>query len=33
VAAKTGGRGAPFYSDLAQLANAFCAKEFAYLSS
>ncbi|MBI1997804.1 MAG: molecular chaperone TorD family protein [Deltaproteobacteria bacterium] len=33
VAAKIGGRGAPFYSDLAQLAHGFCAKELAYLSS
>jgi DMSO reductase family type II enzyme chaperone len=33
VAGKIGGRGAPFYSDLAQLAHGFCAKEFAYLST
>ena len=33
VAAKIGGRAAPFYSDLAQLAHSFCAKELAYLSS
>ncbi len=33
VASKIGGRSAPFYSDLALLANAYCAKELAYLSA
>jgi DMSO reductase family type II enzyme chaperone len=33
VASKVGGRAAPFYSDVAQLANAFCAQELAYLSA
>jgi putative dimethyl sulfoxide reductase chaperone len=33
VAGKTGGRGAPFYSDMTQLAHSFCAKELAYLAS
>lgn len=33
VASKVGGRAAPFYSDLAQLAHSFCAKELAYLAS
>jgi DMSO reductase family type II enzyme chaperone len=32
VASNMGGRPAPFYAELAQLANAFCAKELAYLS-
>jgi len=33
VASKVGGRPAPFYSDLALLANQFCAKDLAYLAS
>ncbi len=33
VASKVGGRGAPFYSDVTQLAHSFCAKELAYLAS
>jgi DMSO reductase family type II enzyme chaperone len=33
VASKIGGRAAPFYSDVALLANAFCTKELAYLAS
>jgi DMSO reductase family type II enzyme chaperone len=33
VASKVGGRAAPFYSDLALLANAFCVKDLAYLAS
>ena len=33
VAAKVGGRAAPFYADLAQLVHGFCAKELAYLSA
>jgi putative dimethyl sulfoxide reductase chaperone len=33
VASKVGGRAAPFYSDVAQLAHSFCAKELAYLAS
>ena len=33
VANNIGGRAAPFYSELAQLANTFCAKELAYLSA
>lgn len=33
VSNKIGGRGAPFYSELAQLTNTFCAKELAYLSA
>jgi DMSO reductase family type II enzyme chaperone len=32
VASNMGGRPAPFYAELAQLANTFCAKELAYLS-
>ena len=32
VAGKVGGRPAPFYADLAQLAHSFCAKELAYLA-
>ena len=33
VANKIGGRAAPFYSELAQLANTFCARDLAYLSA
>ena len=33
VANKIGARGAPFYSELAQVAHSFCAKELAYLAS
>jgi len=33
VASKVAGRPAPFYSDLAALAHAFCAKDLAYLAS
>ena len=33
VATKVGGHPAPFYADLALLANQFCAKELAYLAS
>jgi len=33
VANKIGGRAAPFYSELAQLAHTFCASELAYLSA
>ncbi len=33
VAGKVGGRAAPFYSEMTQLADAFCAKELAYLAS
>jgi DMSO reductase family type II enzyme chaperone len=32
VAGKVGGRAAPFYADLTQLAQSFCAKELAYLA-
>ncbi|HZD41719.1 MAG TPA: molecular chaperone TorD family protein [Terriglobales bacterium] len=33
VASKVGARGAPFYSELALLAHAFCSKDLAYLAS